>query len=550
MMSRSTWQRTWQSSGRGTVAALALLLASASLGVSLGVSLGAQDSLRAPIRKRTMAEDLQLFSQVLNQIRVNHADSLDTHELLMAAIEGMVAAADPHSYVIPAARLDPERARALRAGKLYPVPVAFAFVGGAPLVAAVTPGSRAVSLDILPGDELVAVDGRPVGATSADELELALAGARESSARLTLRRRRSDGSIARLERDVMRERVDDQSAVAAALMLDSVTGYVRVTTFMGDKVADDLHRALERLESGGLRRLVLDLRGNGGGRVDEAKRIAGEFLPAGAIVYTAAGRKSQVTDTGRVQRSFWRSERHYPIVVLVDAGTASASELVAGALQDHDRALIVGRPTFGKSLLMQTFPLTDGSAMALVIGQLRTPCGRIIQREYRGTSRRAYYLDAGQVSDNTNRPACRTDAGRTVHGGGGIVPDVLLPERDSPRWIAQVQERALPTTWAGGYVGSRGASLAAPDALARPGVLDAAAIADFRAYADRNGVSIPAGAEADDQAARLLARTVAFVKFGATGYYALVARIDPDVMAAVASFADATALLHGTGTRQ
>ena len=188
-----------------------------------------------------------------------------------------------------------------------------------------------------------------------------------------------------------------ESAVPVATMVDSTTGYVRVTTFMGDRVADDLHGALQVLESNGMRRLVLDLRGNGGGRVDEAKRIAAEFLPRNAIIYTAAGRKADVTDTGRVERSRWSSERRYPIVVLVDNGTASASELLAGALQDHDRALIVGRTTFGKSLLMQTFPLTDGSRMALVIGQVRTPCGRMIQREYHGETRRAYYRDAGQV---------------------------------------------------------------------------------------------------------------------------------------------------------
>ena len=201
-----------------------------------------------------------------------------------------------------------------------------------------------------------------------------------------------------------------------------------------------------------MKRLVLDLRANGGGRVDEAKRIAGEFLPRGAIVYTAAGRKADVSDTGRVQRSFWQSERRYPIVVMVDNGTASASELVAGALQDHDRALIVGRTTFGKSLLMQTFPLTDGSRMSLVIGPVRTPCGRIVQREYHGESRRAYYRDAGQAEEGSTRPSCHTDAGRTVYGGGGIVPDVVLPETESPSWLARVGERGLLLTWAGGFV--------------------------------------------------------------------------------------------------
>jgi carboxyl-terminal processing protease len=296
-----------------------------------------------------------------------------------------------------------------------------------------------------------------------------------------------------------------------------------------------------------MRRLVLDLRGNGGGRVDEAKRIAGEFLPRGAIVYTAAGRKADVTDTGRVQRSFWRTERRYPIIVLVDNGTASASELVAGALQDHDRALIVGRTTFGKSLLMQTFPLTDGSRMALVIGQVRTPCGRVIQREYRNESRRAYYRDAGQATDESNRPSCKTDAGRVVYGGGGIVPDVVTPRVDVPAWLSQASERGLLLAWTGGYLGKPGTAPSNVLALAKSPTLDGASVADFRAYAGTNGVTIPVDAATDDQLGRALIRTIAFVKFGAEGYYQLLALTDPVVRMSLDSFAKATQLL-GPGT--
>src|SRR5262252_6305179 len=119
----------------------------------------AQDAPKSPVRPRTTYEDLQMFTQVLNQIRVNHPDSVDTHELLMAAIQGMVRAADPHSYVIPAMRLDPAKEEQLRAGKLHPVPVSFVFIGGAPIVASVAAGTAASRLDILPGDELIAVDG-------------------------------------------------------------------------------------------------------------------------------------------------------------------------------------------------------------------------------------------------------------------------------------------------------------------------------------------------------------------------------------------------------
>jgi carboxyl-terminal processing protease len=142
------------------------LIASLAIVALSAGSASAQDSLRAPTRRRSIAEDLQLFSQVLNQIRVNHPDSLDTHELLMSAIEGMVAAADPHSYVVPSTRLDSAKEAEMRAGRLYPIPIAFRFVAGAPLVAGIAPGSRAVSLDVLPGDELVTVNGRAVAATS------------------------------------------------------------------------------------------------------------------------------------------------------------------------------------------------------------------------------------------------------------------------------------------------------------------------------------------------------------------------------------------------
>ncbi|HEY7395536.1 MAG TPA: S41 family peptidase [Gemmatimonadaceae bacterium] len=501
----------------------------------------AQDSLRAATRHRTIAEDLQLFSQVLNQIRVNHPDSIDTHELLMSAIEGMVAAADPHSYVIPAARLDPAKEAALYAGKLFPVPVAFQFIEGAPLVVAVAPGSKAVSLNILPGDELVAIDGRPVGASSASELDIVLAGNKGSAVKLAFRRRRADGSIARLEHNVVRERIEEESAVPVATLIDSTTGYVRVTTFMGDKVADDLHDALGRLEGKGMRRLVLDLRGNGGGRVDEAKRIAGEFLPRGAIVYTASGRKADVTDTGRVQRSFWRSERRYPIVVLVDEGTASASELVAGALQDHDRALIVGGTTFGKSLLMQTFPLSDGSRMSLVIGQVRTPCGRVIQREYHTESRRAYYRDAGQADSTADRPSCKTDAGRVVFGGGGIVPDVRLTKTPTPGWLITAGERGLVMSWAAGFVDKPNPITASVDALAAVKSLDAATLSDFKSYAASNGITIPS--DADATLGPALMRSIAFAKFGAPGYYRLVALTDPGVRGGVNAFEQASRLL-------
>lgn len=519
---------------RASALAVVVWISAASLGV-------AQEP--RPVRPRTVAEDLQMFSQVLNQIRVNHPDSVDTHRLFMAAVEGMVAAADPHSYVLAATRLSLEKEKALREGKLVPVPIAFRYIGGAPVVLSVAPGSGAARLDILRGDELVAVDGEPVLAESAEELAIVLAGAKGSTVTLRFERQRVDGSLVQLERVVKRERGGETSAVPVAFMQGSGTGYVRVTTFDNPRVADDLQSALSELERKGMQRLVLDLRDNGGGLVREASEVAGVFLPKDAIVYTSTGRKAELVDTVRVRRSFWKSERRYPMVVLVNHGTASAAELVAGALQDHDRALIVGRPTFGKSLIMQGFPLTDGSLMVLTVGQIMTPCGRSVQREYRSIRQRDYYRASATERELSDRPTCQTAGGRTVHGGGGIYPDVLLPEEPTPVWLARLFEEDLPLRWAGGYLDANPGSFTTPEALAAAPTITPEALALFRTFAEQQGVTIPPGTEADAQLRTALVQWIAGVKWGPQGFYRLAATLDPEVAAAVREFERAELIL-------
>ncbi|HEU4454910.1 MAG TPA: S41 family peptidase [Longimicrobium sp.] len=521
------------------------LFPAALAALALAAPAAAQET-RGPLRPRTAYEDLQMFSQVLNQIRVNHPDSVDTHALFMAAVEGMIRAADPHSYVIPAARLSPERQREWEAGRLHPVPVDFRFVGGQAVVASVAPGSGAAKQDILPGDLLVAVDGQPVRAESSFELEVALAGAKNSTVRLRFERERIDGSRVELERAVRRERVEEGTAVPAAFLLDPRTGYIRVTTFANDRTAEDLNDALRTLERGGMERLVLDLRDNGGGRIDQASKIASVFLPEGAVVYSSAGRKAEVAKTERVSRSlFSRGERRYPVIVMVNEGTASASELVAGALQDHDRALVVGRPTFGKSLMMQGFPLTDGSVIVLVVGHVKTPCGRVIQRQYRGVQQREYYRLARAARDTVGRESCRTDAGRTVYGGGGIYPDVVTDEAEpAPLWLARLREDDVITRWGAAYLSANAGAFTTPEALAAAPTLPAGALAEFRAFAQRAGHSVPAGADTDARLQRELLGDLAFAKWGEEGYYRVSAVLDTQVTDAVRHFETAARVLR------
>jgi carboxyl-terminal processing protease len=440
---------------------------------------------------------------------------------------------------MPAMRLAGTAEALANDGKLTPVPILFRYADGVPVVAAVAAGAARAVGDVRVGDILVAIDGAPVADDNAEALDATLAGPPKSTVRLTFERERTDGTSVRLERPVRRVAIDDPAAPATTgLMLSADVGYVRLTTFVGSRIASDLQRTLDSLDRAGMQRLVLDLRDNGGGRVDQASTVAGSFLPAGKVVYTAAGRRSDVTDTGRVERAFWRNPRNVPVAVLINEGTASASELVAGALQDYDRAVIVGRPSFGKALLMRGFPLTDGSVLMLVVGQIRTPCGRAVQREYRGLRAAEYFREAGAAPDTAGRPTCRTTGGRTVYGGGGIYPDVVLaPVPKRPEWWNRLEEEGILERWAAAYAGETGGpgrSLAAY--LASPPSPDAL-VASLRTFAAGAGVTLPEpGADAERFGRRLQA-AVAAVTWGEAGAIRVLAPADAEVRAAVAALA-------------
>jgi carboxyl-terminal processing protease len=504
---------------------------------------GHRDTVHA-VRQWTTYEDLQLFSQVLNALRLNHADSLDTHRLVMAAIDGMVHAADPHSFVMAAVRLNSAKEAAYRAGQLVPAPVSFLDIDGQFVVVGAASGSAAARADLLPGDRLVAVDSAPVTASSVAELEPALAGPPHSTVLITVVRQRLDGSTVRLDRRITRETPAGETAVPTAMMLDRRTGYVRIVSFLNDRVADDLHAALGRLRGLGMDRLILDLRDNGGGEVRQAARVAGEFLPTGAVIYTSSGRKKDLTDTGRVTRSFFRREARYPVVVMINGGTASAAELVAGALQDHDRAIIAGSPSFGKALLMVPIHLNDGSVLLMVVGHTRTPSGRVIQRSYRGVALHDYYAGAWAPRDTVGRPRYATDDGRTVYGGGGIVPDVALGAPSPfPLSFERVAEDRVPLQWAGAYLDAHGADFSTLDSFAAAPAVTDATIGNFRTFAAAHGDSIDAGAAADRLLQRVLTLALAEAKWGEAGYYRIAALMDPDVTASSALFDRAPAIL-------
>ncbi|HKP86553.1 MAG TPA: S41 family peptidase, partial [Blastocatellia bacterium] len=202
-------------------------------------------------------------------------------------------------------------------------------------------------------------------------------------------------------------------------------GYINFDRGFNTTSYDEIRAAIRELQSQGMTSLVLDLRGNRGGLVDQAQKIANIFLYKGQKIVTMRGRPGRFPTREFVAIN--NEPVDYPLVVLIDRGSASASEILAGALQDHDRAVIVGENSFGKGLVQNIFPLTDGSGLTLTTGHYYTPSGRLLQRDYSGKSFYDYYLKRGDKDAAVQRTEeKRTDSGRTVYGGGGIDPDVAV----------------------------------------------------------------------------------------------------------------------------
>jgi carboxyl-terminal processing protease len=504
------------------------------------------DSARRVLRPATLAEDLQLFSQVLNHLRVNHPDTLNMHSLVTAAISAMVSASDPFSAYVPMDRLDRAKLSEFIDGRYVPVPISFTFLQGRPLVTQVAPGTRAAQDDILPGDELTTIDGQPVTAASDIELEIVLSGPEDSTVRLGFDRWALDGSRVSFVREIRRESPEEGSVVPGGVMLDDKVGYVRILSFSDFNAADELRDALGKLEDQGMESLILDLRDNGGGLVSESSEIAAEFLPENAIVYTSFGRKEFAVDTGRVERSFWESQRNYPMVVMVNENTASASELVSGALQDHDRAIVVGRTTVGKSLVMLTLPLTTGlltsGQLYINIGRIRTPCGRVIQRSYANMPVSRYLALRGEPVDTVGLPTCKSTKGRTLYGGGGVRPDVFLPRPPAvPVWRMRSAEKAVGTRWAASYVTERRASLTDPSVLLQDAVADEV-VESYLARVRAEGIEVPADADTPELRFTLLT-LIAETRWGAPERLQVAARIDPEIEAALAEIPRARELI-------
>jgi carboxyl-terminal processing protease len=364
-----------------------------------------------------------LFDQVLTHVEDNYVDSLDPADLYAKAATGMVAELhDPNSSLLDERLF--KRLTETTAGQYEGLGVQIDVRDGWLSVIAPLAGSPAEVAGLRAGDRIIEIDGRAVSARTADSARAGLRGAPGSKVTLLVER---PGVAARIPIVVTRAEIH-VNPVRHAMMLTGDAGYVQLAVF-ADSSAKELRRAVERLRASGARTILLDLRGDPGGLLAQGVGVSDEFLDEGQAVVSLRGRTPASTVTISDQHAqLWPG---LLLIVLVDEGSASASEIVAGALQDHDRAVVMGSTTYGKGSAQSIFDLeADQRALRLTTALWFTPSGRSIQRPHPAPGDTAI-TDTLRERPLSQRKPYRTDAGRTVYGGGGITPDIIVTPQDS-----------------------------------------------------------------------------------------------------------------------
>jgi carboxyl-terminal processing protease len=365
-----------------------------------------------------VSQSLKQFAEVYDIVEQNYAEPVNPDKAIYnGAIPGMLHVLDPHSNFF-----DPKSYSLLREdqrGKYYGVGMTVGPRNNKVIVIAPFAGTPAYRAGIHPGDIIVAVDGKPTDNMTTSDVADLLKGPKGTTVHITILR---EGSDKPLEFAVVRDEIPRYSVDLHFLIRPGV-GYMHIAQF-NETTEKEVQDALDSFNEGGeLKGLILDLRQNPGGLLNEGVGVADKFLHKGQLIVSHHGRSSPER---RYTATHGNGGHDYPLVVLVNRGTASAAEILAGAIQDHDRGLVVGETTFGKGLVQTVYPLSNDTGLALTTAKYYTPSGRLIQRDYSNVSLYDYYFDRDGINDTSNKEVKLTDSGRTVYGGGGITPDVKI----------------------------------------------------------------------------------------------------------------------------
>lgn len=522
---------------RRAVISTALFLASCGV---VGSLISEKVSAQSATDESTLRDSLHEFTNVYSLVEQNYAEPLTTDKVDKAiydgAIPGMLHVLDPHSNFY-----DPKAFAQMREdqhGKYYGVGMQIQpqpDKSGVIRIVVLAPfeGTPAFRAGIRPGDIIQAVDGKTTEGMDSTAVATLLKGPKGTHVAVMMGR---EGTDKPLTFDLVRDEIPRYS-VDMAFLLKPGVGYIHVTNFM-ETTSREVGDALDKFhaDNGDLHGLVLDLRGNPGGLLNEAVNMSDKFLDKGQIVVSQKGRAfpDQVYRAAHGEDGSYK----YPIVVIVNRNTASAAEIVSGALQDHDRALIVGETTFGKGLVQTVFQVSENTGLALTTYHYYTPSGRLIQRSYDHVSLYDYYYvrDDAKKADKSNLEVKLTDSGRTVYGGGGITPDEKI---DTPK-LSHFQETLLQHyaffNFAKHYL--------ATHTIDKSFAVDDAVILQFKDYLKANDVPYTDAemAGAQDWVKADLKASLFTYEFGQLEGIKVIDQYDPEIVKAMTFLPEAMAL--------
>ncbi len=395
-----------------------------TIGIVLGIEINqvfSDDKTSAGVEK---------FKDVLTYTEDYYLENVDTQKLVDAAINGMLGKLDPHSVYIPPAEL--QTIEESFRGDFDGIGIEFQIINDTLVVVSPISGGPSEALGIKSGDRIIKVNGKNVIGITNNEVRNKLRGKAGTKVSVTLIRY---GETDPLKYVITREKIPLYS-VDTYFMYNTKTAYVSLSRF-SETTFDELNKALSDLQSQGMQQLILDLRGNPGGYLEQAVEVADLFISGKKKIVYTKGRRPEFDEVRYSSKS--SPYENIPLIILVNSGSASASEIVSGAIQDWDRGLIVGETTFGKGLVQRQYELPDNSALRLTIAKYYTPSGRSIQRDYKDLkNKKEYYAEAGnnteaegnnlehEAEKDSLQKTFKTHSGRIVYGGGGITPDYII----------------------------------------------------------------------------------------------------------------------------